>query len=90
MAKVSLEAHALGDPKRRDDAPLNLLAGLAGSFARPPILPARLIEVSNESITLNGERLKQGQQFFEGFCCLLDLVNESRPIHIVIFHDIPE
>jgi hypothetical protein len=34
LGKFSLKAHALGDLKRRDDAPLDLLAGLSGSFAR--------------------------------------------------------
>jgi hypothetical protein len=29
---VAFEAHALGDPKRRDDASLDLLAALSGSF----------------------------------------------------------
>jgi hypothetical protein len=32
LAKVAVEAHALGDPKRRDDASLDLLAALSGSF----------------------------------------------------------
>ena len=31
--------------KRRDDTPLDLLAGLSGSFARSPIFPPGLIEV---------------------------------------------
>jgi hypothetical protein len=36
LAKVALEANALGNLKRRDNAPLDLLAGLPGSFAGSP------------------------------------------------------
>jgi hypothetical protein len=43
-----------------------------------------LIEVSNESVTLYEGRLKQGQQFIEDFCCLLDLLDERSAIHIVM------
>jgi hypothetical protein len=32
LAKVALETQALGDLKRRDDASLDLLAALSGSF----------------------------------------------------------
>ena len=32
LAKLALEAHALGDAEARDDAPLDLLAALSGSF----------------------------------------------------------
>ncbi len=37
MAKFALETHAVCDPKRRNDTPFDLLAGLAGSFTGPPI-----------------------------------------------------
>jgi hypothetical protein len=33
LPEFALEAHALGDLKRRDDTPLNLLAGLSGVLA---------------------------------------------------------
>ena len=36
LAEIALEAHALGDLKRRDDTSLDLLAGFASSFARLP------------------------------------------------------
>ena len=49
LPKVAFEAHALGDLKRRDDAPLYLFARLPGSFARSPILPARLMEVGKQT-----------------------------------------
>jgi hypothetical protein len=49
-----LKANALGDLKRRDDAPLDLLAGFACRSARPPTLPARLIEVSDKSVGFDG------------------------------------
>ena len=45
LAKLSLKAHALGDLEARDDTPLDLLAGLSGSFPRSSVLPAGLIEV---------------------------------------------
>ena len=61
LAKVAIEAHALGDLKGRDHAPLDLLAGLASGFAGSPILSSGLIEVGNESVALQGRRLKQGQ-----------------------------
>jgi hypothetical protein len=32
LAIVALKAHALGDPEARNDAPLDLLAALSGSF----------------------------------------------------------
>jgi hypothetical protein len=44
LAKLSPESHTLGDLEARDDAPLDLRAGLPGSFTRPPILPPGLIE----------------------------------------------
>jgi hypothetical protein len=58
FAKVALKTHALGDLKRRDDAPLDLLAGFAGSFAGSAIFPAGLIEVGNKSVGLKRRRLK--------------------------------
>jgi hypothetical protein len=51
-----------GDPKCRDNSPLDLLAGLASSFAGSPILSAGLIEVRDKSVALDGCRLKQGQE----------------------------
>jgi hypothetical protein len=33
LAKVTLEAHALGDLEARDDTPLDLLTGLPGALA---------------------------------------------------------
>ena len=58
LAKVALEAHALGNLEARDDAPLDLLAGLSGRFARSPIFPPGLIEVRDKSVALDGRRLK--------------------------------
>ena len=52
LSKVALEAHALGGLKCRDDTPLDLLAGLSGSFACSPVLPSRLIEVRNKSFAI--------------------------------------
>jgi hypothetical protein len=43
LAEIALEAHALGDLKRRDDSSLDLLAGLSGSLAYSPILPPGLM-----------------------------------------------
>ena len=54
FAKFALEAHALRYLERCDDAPLDLLAGFASSFAGSPILPPGLIEVGNEPVTLDG------------------------------------
>ena len=42
LPQFPFEAQALGDPKRRDDAPLDLLAGLPGSFVGSPKLPSGL------------------------------------------------
>ena len=42
LAKLALKAHACRNPETRDDAPLDLLARLSGSFAGSPILPSRL------------------------------------------------
>ena len=40
LAKVALEAHALGDLEVCDDAPLDLLAGFSSGFARSPVFAA--------------------------------------------------
>jgi hypothetical protein len=61
IGEFTLKAQALGDLEARDDAPLDLLAGFASSFAGPPILPAGLIEVGNKAVALDGCRLKQVQ-----------------------------
>ena len=47
-------------------------AGFSGKFAGSSVYPPGLIEVEHKSIALDGGRLKQGQQFFEG------LVSRSR------------
>ena len=44
----------LGNLEARDDAPLDLLAGLTGCFARPKIVPAATIKVRNKSVVLYG------------------------------------
>jgi hypothetical protein len=54
MAKLAFEAHPLGDTEARDDALLDLLARLASRLAGPPILPPRLVEVGDKSITPDG------------------------------------
>jgi hypothetical protein len=90
LAKVALEAHALSDPKRRDHASFDLLAGLSGTNARAPILSPGLIKMGDEPIGLQGRRLKESQQFLENDFRFLDLLNQPRPVHIVIFHDIPD
>ena len=61
LAKLALEA-ALRNLERRDDAALDLLAGLACAFAHRPILSTRLV-VGNEPIALSG--FNQDQQLFE-------------------------
>jgi hypothetical protein len=48
LPKVALEAHALGDLKRRDQAALDWLAGLSGSIASRAVFPARPVEMSGE------------------------------------------
>ena len=53
---IALKAHAFRSPEARDDASLDFLAGFASGFARPPILPPRLIKVGNKSVPLNGCR----------------------------------
>ena len=52
LAKFALKAHAFGDLEGRDDAAVDLLAGLSGGFARSTIFPAGLIEVSDKSVAL--------------------------------------
>jgi hypothetical protein len=49
LAEIALEAHALGDLKRRDGTSLDLLAGFPGGLACPTILPAGLIEVRDKA-----------------------------------------
>ena len=52
MTKVALESHTFRNLEARDDAPLDLLAGLPGSLAGSPILPSGLIEMRDESVSL--------------------------------------
>ena len=72
---AALDGIALGDLKRRDNTSLDLLAGLSSGFARPPVCPPRLIEVRNETVALDGCRLKEGQQLFEGLSRFPYLLN---------------
>ena len=58
LSKLALKAHTLRDPEARDDAPFDLLAGLASRFTATPVFPARLIEVGNKPVALDGCRLK--------------------------------
>jgi hypothetical protein len=58
LAKFALEAHALRNAEAREDAPLDLLSGLPGCFARSPILPTGLIEVGSRAQRVP---MKQGQ-----------------------------
>ena len=58
LAKVALEAHAIGNLKRRDDTSLDLFARFAGCFARPLVFPPALIKVGDKSVPLDGCRLK--------------------------------
>jgi hypothetical protein len=67
LAKFAVEARALGDLECRDDAPLDLLAGLSGSFARSPVSPPGLIEVRNKSVALDGVSIVTGPEAFRGF-----------------------
>ena len=61
LTKIALEAPALSSLERREDTPLDLLAGLSGSLARSPVFPPGLIEVRNKSVAFDRGRLKQGQ-----------------------------
>jgi CDGSH iron-sulfur domain-containing protein 3 len=54
LAKFAFEAHALGNPKGRDDAPLDFLAGFPISFARSSVFPAGLVTVFFRKLTLPG------------------------------------
>ena len=78
FAKFALEAHALRYLERCDDAPLDLLAGFASSFAGSPILPPGLIEVGNKSVALDG---RARRSFRKGCSCPSDLVNDSPWLH---------
>jgi hypothetical protein len=50
LQKFALKAHALGNPEGSDDIPLDLLAGLPGSFAGSSAFPSSLIEVRDKSV----------------------------------------
>jgi hypothetical protein len=53
LAKFALEAHALRNLECRDDATLDLLAGLPGGFACAPILTPGLDRVGDKSFALD-------------------------------------
>jgi hypothetical protein len=59
LPEVSLEAHAPGDLEGRDDAALDGLAALSGTFARQPVFPAGAVEVSRELVVLAGLQFYQ-------------------------------
>jgi hypothetical protein len=52
LAKVTLEAHAFGNLKSRDQAPLDLFAAFARSLTSWPVFPAWAVEVSREFVVL--------------------------------------
>ena len=54
LPKVTLEAHALGDSKRGDDAALDLLATLPGTFTDGAVFSAGSVEVSRKLVVLAG------------------------------------
>jgi len=74
LAKVTLEAHTLGDLECRNDAPLDLLARLSGSFACSTILPPGLIELRNKSVACDGVPIEAGSAF-RGLSRFLYLLN---------------
>jgi hypothetical protein len=86
LTKVTLEAHALRDPKRRNDATFDCLAALSRSLARKSKFPPRPVEVSRKSVMLVG--LNLGQQLLDDLLHLSESRNERHAVHIVIFHDI--
>ena len=58
LAKLALKPMLSATRNVEIEAAFDLLAGLPGSFARPPILPPGLIEMRNESVAFDGCRLK--------------------------------
>ena len=73
LAKFALEPHALGDPKRRDHAPLALLAGLASSFARSSVFPPGLIKARNKVRSAGFNYLVSGEEESEiSYSCFGD------------------
>jgi hypothetical protein len=79
LAKLTLEAHALGNLKRRDHATLDLLSTLSGALASRPIFPTRPVQVSREFVVLAG--LELGQQLLDGLAHLGEFLNERVPVH---------
>ena len=51
--EIRLEVHALGDLKRRDHAPLDLLPALSSAIASGPVF-LRTVEMSTEAVVLAG------------------------------------
>jgi hypothetical protein len=83
LAKVALKAYALGHLKRRDDAPLDLLAGFSGALASRAVFPARPVEMSREVVVLAG--LKFGQQLLDDLLHLGESLDERLAVpHRVI------
>jgi hypothetical protein len=81
LAKFAVEARALGDLECRDDAPVDLLAGLSGSFARSPVSPPGLIEVRNKSVPLDGASIVKGPEAFRGFLLPAGSGQSGRAVH---------
>ena len=86
LSEVALEAHALGNLKRRDYSTLECLAALSGSFARGAKFLPRPVEVSRKCVMLAG--LELGEQLTGALLNLGEFRNERLAVHIVIVHDI--
>jgi hypothetical protein len=76
LPKLTLEAHALGDLKARDDAPLDLLAGLSGSFARSPVFAAGFGSASGAG-PIYSSCLQRGRLFPDAFAPLSQAFGSS-------------
>ena len=79
LPQVTIEAHAPGNLKGRDDATLDLLAALSSAFADGAKFPARPIEVSREPVALAGSEL--GQQLLDGLSHVRQFLNECLAVH---------
>ena len=62
LTEIALKAHAFPNAEARNDAPLDLLAGLSGSFARSVKLPPGLIMVRNKLVATQQALIEVGQQ----------------------------
>ena len=76
LPEIALEAHALGDLKRRDDAALDFACRSLASGSK---FPAGAVEVSRKPVVFAGFELRE--QLLDGLLDLSEFLDERLTVH---------